>query len=724
MHIPALLGNGRLEAVSSLLLLAFVGLGCAHTPPTVQDAALSYPEARRGEVVEAYHGEDVSDPYRWLEDPDSEESRAWIDAQNRVTQGYLQGVDARGKIRERLTELWNYERYDTPFKRGDRYFYTHNDGLQDHSVLYTTRDLTKPGTVLLDPNTLSKDGTVSLAGYRVSKDAKYLAYGLSDGGSDWRTWYVIDVETGKKLEDKVEWVKFSSATWLPDNSGFFYGRYPAPKNPLEAVNENQKLYFHKLGTPQSEDQLVFETPDNPKWGFGTEVSEDGSLLLIYIWRSTEEKNLVFTKSLESADAPIKPLIASWIGSFGLVTKAGTKLWFQTNHKAERGRLIQIDLEAPEEGNWKEIVGEGEATLLSSSRVGEKLVLSYLADAKARVATFDLEGKASGDVQLPGVGSVRGFDGTEDNPETFFSFTGFTTPTSIYRYDAVSGAVSLWKAPKVAFDTSKYETKQVFYSSKDGTRVPMFITHKKGLNLDSARPTILYGYGGFNISITPRFSVASLVWMEMGGVYAVANIRGGGEYGEAWHSAGIKGKKQNVFDDFIAAAQWLSSEGYTRPDRLAIYGGSNGGLLVGACITQRPELFGAAMPAVGVLDMLRYHKFTIGWAWAADYGTSEESAEMFKVLRAYSPLHNTKKGTHYPATLILTADHDDRVVPAHSFKFAAALQHAHGGDAPVLIRIETRAGHGAGKSTSMKIDQVTDQWSFLLRALKVDNPWSQ
>jgi len=683
---------------------------------------LSYPPSPAIDQVDEYHGVKVADPYRWLEDPDSEESRAWIEAQNQVTFGYLEQIGVRDRIKNRLTELWDYEKYSTPFRRGDRYFYFKNDGLQNQSVLYTLPNLEAEPRELLDPNRLSSDGTIALAGLALSEDAKLLAYGLSTSGSDWQEWKVRDVESGEDLTDHVGWVKFSGAAWTHDGKGFFYSRFDQPheSTKLEDTNYFQKLYYHRIGTPQSEDVLIYDRPDQKEWMFGASVTDDGRYLIIDVSQSTDRRNLVFYKDLTDPNSKIVELIPTFAASFGLIDNEGTTFWFQTDYEAPKGRVVAIDIAQSTE-DWRSrlqpVIPEAEETLEDVSLFGNCFLATYLKDAHTQVKLFDLTGAPAGEVALPGVGSAGGFGGKRTDTETFYSFTSFTTPTTIYRYDLTTGESSLFRQPQVDFNPADYETKQVFYTSRDGTPVPMFITHKKGLTLDGSNPTYLYGYGGFAIPITPAFSPSNLVWMELGGVYAVANLRGGGEYGEKWHQAGTKLNKQNVFDDFIAAAEWLIAAGYTSPQKLAIGGGSNGGLLVGACMTQRPDLFAAALPAVGVLDMLRFHLFTIGWAWCSDYG-SPDNPEEFQALYAYSPLHNLKPGTAYPATLIITADHDDRVVPAHSFKFAAALQAAHQGDAPVLIRIETKAGHGAGKPTAKVIEEASDRWGFLVKVLGV------
>jgi prolyl oligopeptidase len=704
---------------------------------TMTQVPLVYPPTQKIEQVDDYHGIKVADPYRWLENPDSSETQAWIEAQNKLTSQILEQIPIRQQISDRLTKIWNFEKYGVPFKEGNskndseskkttRYFYFKNDGLQNQSVLYTLQRLDATPRVLLDPNTLSEDGTIALSGLAVSDDGNLLAYGLSNSGSDWQEWRVRDVETGKDLPDQIHWVKFSGASWTPDNKGFFYSRYdePSEKNKLEAVNYFQKLYYHRLGTLQSEDLLIYERPDHKDWGFNGSVTEDGRYLIVSVWLGTDSRNLVFYKDLTQPTAPVVELLDKFEAEYSFIDNDGTTFLFSTDLEAPRGRVIAIDLTKPERSNWQEIIPETEETLQGVSILNHQLVVSYLKDAYDQIKIFDRQGQFVRTVRLPGIGSVSGFEGDRDDTETFYSFTSFTTPATIYRYNLVTDESTLFRQPAIDFDTLDYETKQVFYQSKDGTQIPMFITHKKGLTLDGSNPTVLYGYGGFSVSLTPSFSISNLVWMEMGGVYAMPNLRGGGEYGESWHQAGMKLNKQNVFDDFIAAAEWLIKQKYTSPQKLAISGGSNGGLLVGACMTQRPDLFGAALPAVGVMDMLRFHKFTIGWAWTSEYGSPEDPQE-FQALYAYSPLHNLKSGTTYPATLITTADHDDRVVPAHSFKFAAALQAAHRGTPPALIRIETKAGHGAGKPTTKIIEEISDRWAFLVKVLEmsvVEQDW--
>lgn len=721
-----------LRPVRQILLFATASaalISCPHPTPMVDEATLEapivYPSARRDDsIVDEYHGVQVPDPYRWLEDPDSDETRAWIEANNALTEGYLSDVGVRDDIAARLKHLWNYERFGLPHKYGDRYFFEHNDGLQNQAVLYWMDSLDGERKVLIDPNTLSDDGTVSLNGYTISKDGKRIAYGLSDGGSDWTTYRVRDVATGEDLEDEVRWVKFNTPSWTPDGVGFFYARYPEPTDLLEQVNLNHTVYYHRLGTDQSDDKVVLEAPEHPQRGFGTFVTDDGAYMVAVVWEGTDERNRVYmiplTEGAYAEGTEVRHVLDDYDAMYQPLGSSGSTFFFQTDLGAPRGRVIAIDVEAPERENWRDVVPETDAAMQTGSLVGEHLLLSYLVDATTKVAVHTQDGDHVRDVDLPGLGTASGFGGRIDEPETFYAFGSYTTPGQIYRYDVATGQSTLFREPTVDFDPEVYETKQVFITSRDGTKVPVFLTHKKGLELDGNNPTLLYGYGGFNVSLTPGFRVSALVWLEMGGVYAVANLRGGGEYGREWHEAGTKLNKQNVFDDFIAAASWLIDNGYTRPDKLAINGGSNGGLLVGACTIQRPDLFGAALPQVGVLDMLRYHQFTIGWAWESDYGRADDpdDPEMFSYLYGYSPYHNTEAGTHYPPTLITTGDHDDRVVPAHSFKFAAAMQHAQGGPDPVLIRIETRAGHGAGKPMDMVIDEISDQYAFLMKALDI------
>ena len=695
---------------------------CTPAASATSSAPLTYPVTRKSEQQDNYHGTIVADPYRWLEDANSAETRQWVDAQNLVTQSYLGQIPARAAIAKRLKALWNYERYSVPYKEGGRYFYSRNDGLQNQAVLYTMDKLDAAPRVLLDPNTLAADGTVALSGTAVSPDGKLLAYGTSASGSDWNEWRVRDIASGKDNDDLIRWVKFSSTAWSADGKGFYYSRYDEPNEAtkLADTNYHHKVYYHLVGTPQAADTLVYQRLDQKAWLLGANVTDDGHYLLITASNGSARTNAVFIKDLRRANAPVLPLFDKFDAGYRFVDNDGARFYFTTDNDAPRGRQIAVDLARPAAANWKTLVPQGERTLQSVALLGRQFVAQYLADAHSVVAIFDRNGKALRELALPGLGSVAGFGGKKGDTETFYSYTGFTTPATIYRLDLKNGASSVLRQPKVDFDPAAYETRQQFFTSRDGTRVPMFIVAKKGIKFDGSNPTYLYGYGGFNISLTPAFSPANIAWMEMGGVYVLANLRGGGEYGEAWHDAGTKLQKQNVFDDFIGAAEWLIANKVTSPAKLAIGGGSNGGLLVGAAMTQRPELFGAAIPQVGVMDMLRFQKFTIGWAWVSDYGSSDEAAQ-FKALYKYSPLHNLKAGACLPATMVTTADHDDRVVPAHSFKFAATAQAAQGGAQPVIIRIDTKAGHGAGKPTTKQIEEVADRWGFLTRALQMDMP---
>ena len=710
-----------LPAALATLLTACQNPPARHDQPRgAAPAAMNesgYPKAKAGTQTDDYHGTRIADPYRWMEDLDSAETRAWIEAENKLTFGRLAQIPGRDRIHEKLSAVWNYEKFSPPEKYGEHYFYTRNDGLQNQSVLYVAESLDAAPRVLLDPNKLSSDGTVALKSYSISDDGKFLAYGLSSGGSDWEEWRVLDVEAAKNTDDVLKWVKFSGASWRRDGTGFFYSRYDEPKSDaLKAANKFQKLYFHRLGTKQSDDLLIYERKDQPEWMFGGSVTDDGRYLVISVSRSTEPKNLVLYRDLakKNAEATVETLIGEWDASYQFLGNTKDKFYFLTDNDAPRYRIIEVDLKHADKPHWKELVRQSDDTLQNVSVVNHLFVSEYMKDAHSAVKLYDEKGKSAGTIDLPGIGTAGGFSGRTRDKETFYTFSSFTTPPSIYRFDLTLKQNSLFKAPKVAFDAAPYETKQVFYTSKDGTKVPMFITAKKGLAMDGSNPTILYGYGGFNIPIQPAFSPAVAAWLELGGVYAVATLRGGGEYGREWHEAGIKTHKQNVFDDFIAAAEYLVAQKYTSPKRLAIRGASNGGLLVAATELQRPDLFAAAIPQVGVLDMLRFGDFTIGRAWESDYG-SVTNADEFAALRAYSPLHNVKSGVDYPATLIITGDHDDRVFPAHSFKFAAAMQAADPNGKPILIRIETRAGHGQGKPTTMQIDEATDVYAFILNA---------
>ncbi|HVS36421.1 MAG TPA: prolyl oligopeptidase family serine peptidase [Gemmataceae bacterium] len=688
-----------------------------------EPARLEYPKTPRGHQVDDYHGVMVADPYRWLEDDvrESNDVAAWVEAENKVTFDYLKGIPEREAIKKRLTELWNYERYSAPSKEGGRYFYSKNDGLQNQPVLYTADRLDGTPRVLLDPNTLSKDGTVAVAGMAISEDGKYLAYGLAEAGSDWHTWKVRDVATGDDLSDELHWIKSSRPAWTLDGRGFFYSRFDEPKKGEEfhALNLNNKLYYHRLGAPQADDVLVYKRPDHPDWGFGADVTEDGRYLVIATFKGTDAKNRITIRDLSEPLAMPLDLIDGIENEYEPIGNDGPVFYLKTDFQAPRGRIIAIDLRKPDKADWKEVVPEAPESLKGVSLVGDQFVADYLKDAHSQVKVFAPDGRLIREVELPGLGTAGGFGGKRTDTETFYTFTSFNTPPRIYRYDLLTGRSTLYREAKTRFHPDDYEVKQVFYPSKDGTKVPMFITAKKGLKLDGTNPTLLYAYGGFDISITPAFRPSTAAWLEMGGVYASANLRGGGEYGEAWHEAGKKEKKQTVFDDFIAAGEYLIKQGYTRTDRLAVQGASNGGLLIGAVETQRPDLFGACLPGVGVMDMLRFHKFTAGRYWVDEYGSSDD-AQDFKSLYAYSPYHALLNNPprKYPATLVTTADHDDRVVPGHSFKFAAALQEKQTGDEPVLIRIETRAGHGGGKPTTKQIEETADEWAFLVKALNM------
>jgi prolyl oligopeptidase len=685
------------------------------------DKPFVYPQPPKSEQTDDYFGTKVADPYRDLENVDADATKKWIEAENKLTFDYLATIPERNKINEKLTALWNYEKFTVPFHYGGRYFFSKNTGLQNQNVVFTSDKLPDAGKVLIDPNTLSKDGTVALSGIDITDDGKLMAYGLAVAGSDWQEWKVRDIATGKDLSDDVQWVKFSEAAWKKDGSGFFYSRYDAPASAdqLKQSNYFHKLYFHKLGTPQSDDPLVYERKDHKDWNFNGEVSEDGRFLVINVSQGTDPKNRIFYKDLQKPDAPVVELLNKQDAAYDFLGCDGNVFWFKTDLAAPLGRIVAIDITKPDE--MKTLVPEAAAKLQSAAVVGDRFIAGYLKDAHSAVRLFDLSGKDAGEIKLPGLGSVSGFKGKRKDTETFYSYVSFTEPATIYRYDLKSGQSSVLFRPKVDFKSDDFVTEQVFYSSKDGTKVPMFLTYRKGLEKNGTNPTMLYGYGGFDASSTPAFSPGVATWLQMGGVYAVANLRGGGEYGEEWHLAGTKLRKQNVFDDFIAAGEWLIANKYTSTPKLAISGRSNGGLLVGAALTQRPDLWGATLPAVGVMDMLRFQKFTIGWAWTSDYGSSENKEE-FEAIYKYSPLHNLKPGTKYPPTLVTTADHDDRVFPAHSFKFAATLQAAQAGPAPVLIRIETRAGHGAGKPTTKIIEETADQWAFLVKSLGMKLPF--
>jgi len=691
----------------------------------VSDATkLPYPEAKKVPQADDFFGTRVADPYRWLEDSDAPETRQWIDAENAVTFDYLSQVPERARIKARLTTLWNYERYGPPSREGSWYIFARNTGLQQQPVVYKAKDLTAVPDVLIDPNTLSTDGTVALGAMAFTDDGRYMAYSLAESGSDWVEWHVRDVATSADRPDVVKWSKFSGASWLKDGSGFYYNRYAPPKGEaLQELNRNQKVFFHKRGTTQDEDALVYERPDEPDWGFAANVTEDGRFLLITQTEGTDHRNRVFIRDLAAAGGRIGPFLDAFDATYSVVGNDGDTFYVLTNKDAPRFRLVAISLSNPAPDAWRTLVPEapGKAVLEGATMVNDQFVTLWMTDARHAVRLYTLDGQAGEEVTLPTLGSVTGFTGRRAHHEMFYAFGSFLYPTSVYRYDFAGGRSEAVRKPTLAFDPGGYETAQVFYPSKDGTRIPMFLTCKKGLQRNGLNPTLLYGYGGFNIPTLPAFSPAAAGWLEMGGIYAVANLRGGGEYGQEWYDAGRLQNKQNVFDDFIAAAEYLVREQYTSTPKLAIHGGSNGGLLVGACMTQRPDLFGAVLPAVGVLDMLRFDKFTIGWAWRSDYGQPDKNNADFDAVMRYSPLHTIEPGTNYPATLVTTGDHDDRVVPLHSFKFTATLQAAQAGPAPILIRIETKAGHGAGKPTEKVIEERADMYGFLLRELKMTLP---
>ncbi|WP_139924826.1 prolyl oligopeptidase family protein [Hymenobacter sp. DG01] len=688
---------------------------------TSSSSAVQYPESKKGNVKDDYFGTTVADPYRWLEDLDSPETKAWVEAQNKVTFGYLEKIPFRDKIRERLTTIWNYERFGVPEEEGGQLYFSKNDGLQNQAVLYVQQNGQEgQPDVLLDPNKFSEDGTTALAGTYFSHDHRYLAYATSGGGSDWQQMKVLDLETRQPLSDELQWVKVSGAAWYKD--GFFYSRYDAPKkgeNQLSGKNEFHKVYYHQLGKPQSADKLVYENPKMPL-GFRTVgTTEDERFLVLYLTDGKADGNRLSVRDLTDPKQAnsFTPLISNYEYNNSVVGNVGGQLLVHTNYKAPRYRVVLIDPKKPQEANWKEVLPETENKLEGVDQVGGYLVASYLKDASSLVKVYSEKGEFKHDVALPAIGTAAGFGGKRNAKTVYYAFTSFTYPTTIYKYDLATNTSTVFRAPTVDVKPEDYVTNQVFFASKDGTKIPMFITHKKGIKLDGKNPTYLYAYGGFNISLTPSFSVARMLWLENGGVLAIPNLRGGGEYGEAWHQAGMTPNKQNVFDDFIAAAEYLKVTGYTTTEKLAMAGGSNGGLLVGATMTQRPDLCGVAFPAVGVMDMLRYQKFTIGWNWAPEYGTSD-NYNQFQNLYRFSPLHTLKPGTSYPATLITTADHDDRVVPAHSFKFAAALQAANEGPRPQLIRVDVNAGHGAGKSTKLQIEEWADIWAFAYQSMGV------
>jgi prolyl oligopeptidase len=685
---------------------------------------LQYPHTKKVNQIDDYHGTLVADPYRWLEDSDSPETALWIEAQNALTESFLSDIPLRDRIRERLTELWDFSRSLAPLRVKGKYFQLHNTGLQNQDVLYVMDSFAGEKRVLLDPNQMSPDGTISLNDWEVSRDGKYLAYATNKSGSDWQVWRIRDIGTGEDLPELIEWSKFSSIAWHPDGSGFYYCAYDPPEEgeTYEGININQKLLFHCLGTAQSADKLIYQRRNQPEWGFDPLISDDGEYLILHVSQGTDSRNRLFYRKLESSNE-FTELIPDLEATYNFIGNDESLFYIFTNHQASRGRVVSIDTLEPAKSEWKTIVPEGDDAIENLKIINDQFVIIYLHHAYHVMKRFGLDGKPLGEIDLPVMGSIFSLDredylfGKRNDREFFFTFNSFTYPPTVFRYSFDDDFCQPIDAPQINFDFSKYNTSQVFVGSKDGTNIPMFLVSNKELPKNDQNPLLLYGYGGFNIALSPHFLISRLVWLGLGGTLAVANLRGGGEYGEEWHQAGSVLDKQNVFDDMIACAEYLISEGFTSPQKLVIEGRSNGGLLVGACITQRPELFGAALPAVGVMDMLRFHEFTIGWAWVSDYGSTEDP-DQFKVLYGYSPLHNIKKGKEYPPTLVTTADHDDRVVPGHSFKFIAALQANQEGNSPVLIRIQTKAGHGFGKPTSVLIQEQTDIFAFLVKVLDI------
>lgn len=698
--------------INKLAAMSVMTTFAAGTVLAQQQIPVTYPVTKKVDTVDNYHGKKIADPYRWLEDDHSEETKEWVEAQNKVTQGYLSAIPFRDKIKKRLEELWNYPRYGTPFREGEYYYFYKNDGLQNQAVLYRQLGLNGAPEVFIDPNKLSDKGTAALGSLSFSKDGKYCAYLIAKAGSDWQQGFVMDVATKQVLADKLDWIKFSGLSWK--GHGFYYSRYDAPdeQSKLSKKNEFHKVYYHKVGDTQEQDELVYVDKEHPLRNAGAGLTEDERFVILSTTEGTSGNELWYRDLQDASQKEFKLLIKGFTTDPDVIDNVGDKLLVKTNQDAPNFKVVLVDPKNPAKENWQTIIPEQEEVLLGVGTAGGKLFASYLKHASTRIMQYDRSGQLERRIDLPGIGTAGGFGGKAEDKTLFYTFTSFVAPPTIYKYDIASGKSDLFRKTEVKFNPAEYETKQVFFSSKDGTNVPVFLSYKKGIKLDGNNPLLLYGYGGFNIPMTPGFSVSNLFFMEQGGIYAVVNLRGGNEYGEAWHKAGMLQNKQNVFDDFIGAAEFLIREKYTSPAKIAIRGGSNGGLLVGAAMTQRPELFKVALPAVGVMDMLRFQKFTIGWAWVVEYGSSEKP-EQFDYLLKYSPLHNLQKGTAYPATLVTTADHDDRVVPAHSFKFAATLQEAHKGPNPVLIRIETQAGHGAGKPTSKLIDEATDIWTFTM-----------
>ena len=711
----------RVFLASIFCSIGVPGFAVGNDPAANTESRVVYPDSLRSDHVDDYHGVKVPDPYRWLEDLDSPETKAWIAAQNKVTFGYLEQIPQRDAIKNQLTRLWDFERFGLPVKRGGKYFYTRNDGLQNQAALYVADSLDAAPRLLLDPNTLLADGTAALVGWEPTDDGNLLAYGISEAGSDWETWRVRDVATGKDRGDELKWVKWAAATFNKDASGIYYSRYdePVADEALRAVNYYNKVYFHKLGDKQANDELVYEKPDQKEWIFSVAVTEDGRYLILNNWAGgAYGTNQILYRDLSKPKSPMVELIMGFDSSYSFIGNENGRFWFHTDRDAPNGRVIEVDIARPDRSTWKTVIPEASEALQSVSLVGDRFIALYLKDAATQVKSFALDGTLPHELQVPALSTLAGFRGLRSDSETFYVHVDFVRPGTIYSYDVRSGESKLFKQPKLAIIPEDYETRKVFVASKDGTKVPMFITHRRGLELNGNNPALMYAYGGFKISQTPRFSPEFVAFMERGGIYAQPSLRGGLEYGQAWHEGGMRENKQNVFDDFIAAAQWLIDNRYTQTSKLAVRGASNSGLLMGAMLTQRPELFGAVLCQVGVLDMLRFQNFTIGWAWAGEYGSSD-NPEHFAFLRAYSPLHNVKPGTKFPPTLITTGDHDDRVWPAHSFKFAAAMQNAQASDAPVLIRIETRTGHGQGRPTSKQIELAADQLAFFHHALNME-----
>lgn len=699
------------------------GLAAAALSSLTHAAALSYPDAARGPQVDDYHGTRVPDPYRWMESIDAPSTQSWVAAEQRLSRQFLDSLPGRAGLAERLRNVWNFERWSPPVRYGKTWIFTHNDGLQNQSVVFVTGDPVEQARVLIDPNTLSADGTVALREMAMSPDGRLLAYALSEAGSDWQVWHVRDVASGKDLPDKLEWSKFAGASWRKDGSGFYYTAYdpPAADNPLKAANKYQKLYFHRLGSAQSDDALIYTRRDDPDWFIDANVTDDGHYLVLQTALGTDVRNAVSVQDLSTPQAPVVPIIPTPTATYDVIGNVGTTLLVRTDRGAPRYRIVAMDVGHPQPSRWRPVVPESADTIDSATLVGGQIIVHRLKDARTAVERYTPAGQLLGSVELPGLGTAVGFQGHDDDTQVYYRYSSFSSPPSVYRVDLADGKVTPWRAPALkGYVPDDYQTAQVFFRSKDGTRIPMFITASKQVHRSGANPTILYGYGGFNSSLMPDFTARIAAWIQMGGVYAVANLRGGGEYGRAWHEAGMKTHKQNVFDDFIAAAQYLSESHWTNPKRLAILGGSNGGLLIGAVEEQRPDIAAAAVAQVGVMDMLRFREFTVGKAWEADYGSVDDPQE-FRALYAYSPYHNVRTGVSYPATLIMTGDHDDRVFPAHSFKFAAAMQHADPRGNPILLRVETRAGHGQGLPTEKLIDQVVDIYSFVFRSFDMAPP---